>query len=305
MPASPAAKGGAKIRKYTRRDYMGLAYISIWVVGMLLFQLYPFFSSLYYSFTNYNIAKADFVGISNYVKLFTQDAEFFNSVKVTALYTLMTVPGKLIMALLVALILNTKLKGINLVRTVYYLPSLMGGSIAVSILWKLMFADTGIVNNLLSQIGLPSISWLGSTSMALPTICMLEIWQFGSSMVLMLAALKQVPAELYEAASIDGAKKLRQFFVITFPQISPIVFFNLIMQTIQAMQNFTSAFVVTNGGPMKATYVLGMKLYADGFSKFKMGYASATSWVIFVMIVVVTLILFGTSRFWVSYSDED
>ena len=145
---------------------------------------------------------------------------------------------------------------------------------------------------------------LGDPNQALRTICMMEIWQFGSSMVMFLAALKNVPADLYEAAEIDGASKVKMFFSITVPQITPIIFFNLIMQTIQALQNFTSAFVITDGGPMKATYVLGMKLYKEGFSYFKMGYASAISWIIFIVIMLITLVLFATSKWWVFYGDE-
>ena len=160
------------------------------------------------------------------------------------------------------------------------------------------------INVKLTTLHLPNVQWLGDPNQALRTICMMEIWQFGSSMVMFLAALKNVPADLYEAAEIDGASKVKMFFSITVPQITPIIFFNLIMQTIQALQNFTSAFVITDGGPMKATYVLGMKLYKEGFSYFKMGYASAISWIIFIVIMLITLVLFATSKWWVFYGDE-
>ncbi len=243
-------------------------------------------------------------GLDNYRYLFTKDTEFWNSVKVTVVYTLYTVPGKLVMALAVAVFLNRNIKGINLIRTLYYIPSLFGGSVAVSVLWKALFIDNGVINALLTGLSLPAIQFWGDPRYALKTICALEIWQFGSSMVMFLAALKQVPASLYEAASIDGAGKLQSFFRITLPQITPIIFFNLIMQTIQALQNFTSAFVITKGGPVKSTYVLGMKLYKEGFSYFKMGYASAISWAIFVMIVAVTMLLFRSSSVWVHYDDE-
>lgn len=292
-----------KRRIYTKRDRMGLLYVCPWLLGILLLQAYPFISSFIYSFAKYNIASFEWIGLENYQRLFTIDKDLLNSIKVTFGYVLITVPGKLIMAMIVALILNQSLKGINLVRTVYYIPSLMGGSVAVSILWKLMFMSDGVINNLLSRIGIAGPNWLGNPATALPTIGMLEIWQFGSSMVLLLAALKQVPRELYEAASVDGARRWRTFWSITFPCITPILFFNLIMQTIQAFQNFTSAFVVTNGGPNKATYVLGMKLYTEAFSNFKMGYASAVSWVMFALILIMTVILFGTSKLWVHYDD--
>lgn len=294
-----------KLRHYTKHDYMAFLYLMPWLVGLVVLQLYPFLSSFVYSFTDYKITGDPvFNGIANYVKLFTADNEFWISLRVTLTYTLYTVPGKLIMALAVAVFLNRQIKGINLIRTLYYIPSLFGGSVAVALLWKVMFMDTGVINSLLGSLGLPSIQWLGDPNMALPTICMLEIWQFGSSMVMFLAALKNVPRDLYEAAEIDGAGKVKSFFKITIPQITPIIFFNLIMQTIQALQNFTSAFVVTDGGPMKATYVLGLKLYKEGFSYFKMGYASAISWVIFAVILVVTVILFSTSGKWVFYGDN-
>ncbi|MDF2802816.1 MAG: binding-protein-dependent transport system inner rane component [Anaerocolumna sp.] len=292
-----------KVSAYTKRDMMGLVYIAPWIIGALLFQAYPFISSFIYSFSKYNIASFEWIGLENYKRLFTVDKDIINSIKVTFGYVFITVPGKLVIAMIVALILNQKLKAINLVRTIYYIPSLMGGSIAVAILWKLMFMSDGAINSVLSIIGIKGPNWLGNPSMALPTICLLEIWQFGSSMVLLLAALKQVPKELYEAAGVDGAGKWRTYWSITFPCITPILFFNLIMQTIQAFQNFTSAFVVTNGGPNKSTYVLGMKLYTEAFSNFKMGYASAVSWVMFVLIMIMTVVLFGSSKLWVHYDD--
>ena len=281
-----------KPKRYKKRDYQAFLYLMPWILGMLILQIYPFLCSFYYSFTNYQVSSSPiWSGLDNYRYLFTKDTEFWNSVKVTVVYTLYTVPGKLVMALAVAVFLNRNIKGINLIRTLYYIPSLFGGSVAVSVLWKALFIDNGVINALL-------------TGLSLPAICALEIWQFGSSMVMFLAALKQVPVSLYEAASIDGAGKLQSFFRITLPQITPIIFFNLIMQTIQALQNFTSAFVITKGGPVKSTYVLGMKLYKEGFSYFKMGYASAISWAIFVMIVAVTMLLFRSSSVWVHYDDE-
>ena len=292
-------------KKTMKREYQAYLYILPWIVGFAILQLYPFVSSFIYSFTDYTVgAKATFQGLANYKKLFTQDKEFWNSLKVTILFALYTVPGKLIMALAVAMFLNRDLKGINLIRTLYYIPSLFGGSVAVALLWRLMFLDNGVINAILSALHLPVIQWLGDTRYALRTICMLEIWQFGSSMVMFLAALKQVPRSLYEAAEIDGAGKVTRFFHITLPQISPIIFFNLINQTIQALQNFTSAQVITEGGPLKSTYVLGLKLYKEGFSYFKMGYASAISWVVFAAIMIFTLAIFASSKLWVHYADE-
>lgn len=292
-------------KKTMKREYQAYLYILPWILGFVILQLYPFVSSFIYSFTDYTVgAKATFQGLANYKKLFTQDKEFWNSLKVTILFALYTVPGKLIMALAVAMFLNRDLKGISLIRTLYYIPSLFGGSVAVALLWRLMFLDNGVINAILTALHLPVIQWLGDTRYALRTICMLEIWQFGSSMVMFLAALKQVPRSLYEAAEIDGAGKVTRFFHITLPQISPIIFFNLINQTIQALQNFTSAQVITEGGPLKSTYVLGLKLYKEGFSYFKMGYASAISWVVFAAIMIFTLAIFASSKLWVHYADE-
>ena len=282
-----------KTKRYKKRDYQAFLYLMPWILGMLILQIYPFLCSFYYSFTNYQVSSSpNWSGLDNYRYLFTKDTEFWNSVKVTVVYTLYTVPGKLVMALAVAVFLNRNIKGINLIRTLYYIPSLFGGSVAVSVLWKALFIDNGVINALLTGLSLPAIQFWGDPRYALKTICALEIWQFGSSMVMFLAAF------------IDGAGKLQSFFRITLPQITPIIFFNLIMQTIQALQNFTSAFVITKGGPVKSTYVLGMKLYKEGFSYFKMGYASAISWAIFVMIVAVTMLLFRSSSVWVHYDDE-
>ncbi len=298
-----------KMRKQSRavrkRNNKGWLYISPWVVGFLVLQLYPFLSSLYYSFTQYSVMSAPvWNGLDNYKTLFTIDSEFWNSLKVTLVYTLYTVPGKLVMALAVALLMNRDMKGINVIRTIYYIPSLFGGSVAVAILWKLMFMDDGVINALLNTLHLPNVQWLGNTKTAMLTICLLEIWQFGSSMVMFLAALKNVPRDLYEAAEIDGAGKVKCFFKITLPQITPIIFFTLINQTINALQSFTNAFVITKGGPLKSTYVLGMKLYNEAFKYYKMGYASAVSWVIFIIIMIVTALLFRSSSAWVYYSDD-
>jgi oligogalacturonide transport system permease protein len=213
------------------------------------------------------------------------------------------VPGKIIFALLVAVVLNMKLKAINLYRTIYYLPSILGGSVAISALWRVMFMKTGIINNITALLGIPALNWLGDTRYSLFTISMIEMWQFGSSMVIFLAALKQVPGEMYDAAKVDGAKKIRTFFNITLPMISTVTFFNVLMQTINALQNFTAAFVVTKGGPVKSTHLIGLKLYEDAFSKFSMGYASAQSWVVFAVIVLFTVIVFRSSSLWVYYND--
>lgn len=294
-----------KSRKMAKRNYQAYIYILPWLIGLVALQLYPFMSSFIYSFTDYNaFGKMNFIGLDNYIKLFTKDREFYKSLGVTIKYTLMTVPGKIILSLAIALMLNKARKGIGVLRTVFYLPSLFGGSIAVALLWKLMFMDSGLINSILNFFKIAPISWLGDPKVALFTLSTLEVWQFGSSMVMFLAALKQVPQSLYEAAGIDGANKVQAFLKITFPQITPILFFTIIMQTINALQNFTSAFVITKGGPVKSTYMLGLKLYNDGFAYHKMGYASASSWIIFMLILMVTLFLFGTQKYWVFYEDD-
>ncbi|MDF2942309.1 MAG: inner rane protein [Herbinix sp.] len=294
-----------KRSKSAKRGYKAYIYILPWLIGLMVLQLYPFVASLIYSFTNYNaFGKMNFVGLDNYIRLFTKDKEFYKSLGVTIKYTLLTVPGKIILSLAIAVMLNKARKGIGIMRTVFYLPSLFGGSIAVALLWKLLFMDSGLINSMLHVFGISPVSWLGDPKIALATLSSLEIWQFGSSMVMFLAALKQVPQSLYEAAGIDGANKIQAFLKVTFPQITPILFFTIIMQTINALQNFTSAFVITKGGPVKSTYMLGLKLYNDGFAFYKMGYASASSWVIFMLILSITLVLFGTQKFWVFYEDE-
>ncbi len=294
-----------KRSKIVKRGHKAYIYILPWLIGLAVLQLYPFIASLFYSFTNYNaFGKMDFVGLDNYIKLFTKDKEFYKSLGVTIKYTILTVPGKIILSLIIAVMLNKTRKGIGALRTIFYLPSLFGGSIAVALLWRLLFMDSGFINAILHIFRISPISWLGDPKVALVTLSSLEVWQFGSSMVMFLAALKQVPQSLYEAAGIDGANKVQAFFKITFPQITPILFFTIIMQTINALQNFTSAFVITKGGPVKSTYMLGLKLYNDGFAYHKMGYASASSWIIFLLILTITLILFGTQKYWVFYEDE-
>lgn len=292
------------VRKYPKNWRWGLLFILPWILGFCILQAYPLIMSLYYSFTDFSIlSDGEWVGLDNYTRLFTKDKYFVKSFLLTFKYALMSVPMKLIMALIVAMILNMKLKGINLFRTVYYLPSIMGGSVAISILWRFMFMKEGMLNKMLGALHIPAVNWLGDPDIALVTISLLVVWQFGSSMVLFLAGLKNVPTELYEAASVDGANKWIQFWRITFPMLTPVVFFNLIMQIIHALQEFTSAFIITNGGPNHGTYLMGVKIYEDAFQNLKMGYASASSWVMFVAILLITLLVFRSSSTWVFYND--
>jgi oligogalacturonide transport system permease protein len=233
-----------------------------------------------------------FVGVKNYIKMFTNDLTFYQSLKVTILYTLITIPIKLAFALLIAMILNVSIRGINLFRTIFYLPSILGGSVAIAIVWRFIFMRDGLFNQFLSTLSLPTADWLGNPDLTLGTISMLAVWQFGSSMVIFLAGLKQIPVSLYEASTIDGASRPRKFISITLPMLSPVILFNLVIQTIYALQEFTSVFIVTKGGPVKATYLYALMLYDEGFGYFRMGYASALAWIFFIIIMAITLIIF-------------
>jgi len=291
-------------KKYKRHKYIGLLYIAPWIIGFLIFQLYALSSSGYYSFTAYNLFEAPtWVGLKNYIKIFTNDHEFYQSLKVTILYVLGTVPPKIIFALFIAVVLNMNVKGIKIFRTIYYLPSILGGGVALSVIWRYLFEISGSINQMLAFIGIEGPNWLGDPKFALFTIGILPVWQYGSSMVLFLAALKQIPKEMYESADVEGASRMRKFFDRTLPCISPILLLNIIMQTINAFQNFTAAFVVTAGGPLKATYLYSIMLYHNAFEFLKMGYASAQSWLLFIMLMLLSLVIFKTSSRYTFYND--
>lgn len=289
------------IKKRIRlKENTGYLYILPWLLGFLLLQLYPLINSFWYSLTDIRMGgEYQFIGLENYIRMFTADRDVPGSIVVTLKYILMAVPAKLVFALAVAMLLNMKIRGIRVFRTIYYLPSILGGSVAISALWRVMFMKSGVINGILGT----SINWLGDPNYALATITLIDVWQFGSSMVLFFAALKQVPKDLYEAAQIDGAGKIRCFFKITLPMISPIILFNMVMQTINTIQNYTSAYIVTGGGPLKSTNVMSLKIYQDAFIKSNLGYASAESWVMFLMLLGLTGIIFASSKLWVFYSD--
>lgn len=291
--------------KYRAEDQRsGYLYILPWLIGFLAFQLYPFLASFVYSFTDFSVLKPmKFVGLQNYRRMFTADRLFWTSLKATVLYVLMAVPGKLIFSLFIAMVLNMKLKFINFFRTIYYLPSILGGSVAISILWRFLFSRDGTVNSFLNTLGIGSIDWLGSPNLALGTMGLLVIWQFGSSMVLFLAGLKNIPQELYEAARVDGAGRVKTFVKITLPMLSPVIFFNLIMQMINAFKEFNAPYLITQGGPLNSTYLYGVMLYENAFTYLKMGYASAQSWVLFAIIMGFTALTFKSSPYWTYYED--
>lgn len=285
--------------------FLGMAYVSPYIIGLCIFTAFPFLASLYLSFTDYDLLSTpEWVGLDNYERLFTRDRTFSKSLSVTLLYVFMTVPLKLCFALLVAVVLNYKLKAIGFFRTAYYVPSVLGGSIAIAVLWRYIFADVGLVNMGLTAIGMEPVNWFGDPQNALFTLTLLRCWQFGSAMVIFLAALQSVDRSLYEASSIDGATKWQQFRYITVPLITPVIFFNLIMQTVQAFQEFNGPYIITDGGPLKATYLLPLYIYDKAFKSFDMGYASAIAWILFVIIMVLTLIAFWSSKKWVYYAGD-
>ena len=284
---------------------LGLAYITPYLIGLLVFTAFPFLASLGLSFTDYNLIDPPYwIGLENYIYMFTKDKVFWKSLSVTLSYVFMTVPLKLAFALYIAHILNYRLKGINLFRTAYYVPSILGGSVAVAVLWRYMFADYGIINLILGTIGFDPIPWFGQPGWALFTITLLRLWQFGSAMVIFLAALQNVPQSLYEAAQIDGATKWQAFSKITIPLITPVIFFNFVMQTVQAFQEFNGPYIITQGGPLKSTYLLPLYVYESAFKNFEMGYGAALSWVLFTIVMILTLISFATSKYWVFYSGD-
>ncbi|MGG4554860.1 carbohydrate ABC transporter permease [Paenibacillus humicus] len=283
----------------------GYLFISPWLIGFLALTAYPMLLSLYYSFTNYTLMKPiEWIGMENYNRIFTADEKFVQSVKITFYYVLASVPLKLIAALLVAMLLNKAVRGISVYRTAIYFPSLIGGSIAVSLLWKNIFGVDGFFNKVLGVFGIPGTGWVTNPDTALWSLIVLSVWQFGSSMVIFLAGLKQIPTDLYEASSVDGAGKLRQFFNITLPMLSPTLYFNLIMGVINSFQVFTPAYVITAGGPMNSTYVYALYLYERAFSRYQLGYSSSLAWIMLLMIVVAAVAINVTSKYWVFYESD-
>jgi len=284
---------------------LGYAYLAPYLVGLVVFTAIPFLTSLYLSFTSYDLMSSpQWTGLSNYERLFTRDRTFDKSLTVTLIYVFSTVPLKLAFALFIAAILNYKLKFINFFRTAFYVPSILGGSIAIAVLWRYLFASEGLVNMILAGIGFSPVDWFGDPTNALFTITLLRCWQFGSAMVIFLAALQSIDKSLYEAASIDGAGKVTTFFFVTLPLLTPVIFFNLVMQMVQAFQEFNGPYIITQGGPLKSTYLLPLYIYEEAFKKFNMGYASAIAWVLFAIIMVLTIVAFWSSKKWVYYAGD-
>ncbi len=283
-----------------RESVAGVVFTLPFILGFLLFMLVPMGISLYYSFCDYNILSPPvFTGFKNYTNMF-HDETFFKAIGVTFYYALVSVPLRLIFALMVAMILLKTTKASGFYRAAYYLPSIIGGSVAVSILWKRMFAIDGVVNKLLSVFGLEEgISWLGNTKTAIWTLIILAVWQFGSSMLVFLSSLKQIPSTLYEAARVDGANSVTQFFKVTLPLLTPTIFFNLVMQMINGFLAFTQCYIITQGKPMNSTLFYTVYMYQQSFEYYNTGYGAALAWVMLAIVGLITLFLFATKRFWV------
>lgn len=292
---------------YEKEKYRGYLYILPWIIGFVGLTFIPFLCLFYFSFTDYNIVSAPkWTGLSNYIKIFTQDPKVFASMKATFQYVILSVPCKLITALIVAMLLNQKRKGIGIYRTLFYIPSIIGGSIAVAVMWKNLFSREGAVNSLIeTAFGIkPDISWIADPKTAMACLILLTMWQFGSPMIIFLAGLKNIPQSLYEAAEVDGANKFHCFFKITLPLLSPIIFFNLVMQIINGFMVFTQGLVITNGGPLNKTLFYQLYVYQQGFKQFNMGYASALSCVMLAIILILTALVFRSSDAWVYYESE-
>ena len=310
MPSeSPVANAaGPRIRPKKRRFKFPIAPFLLllpWLIGLAVFRAYPIARSFWLSLTHFHIMDdyPVFTGLDNYVRMFTNDHLFFASVAATLRFVFLGTPIVLIVAFFIAYVLNFKLKGVNLFRTAYYIPSILGGNVAVAILWRQMFRNDGLINAALGIFGIEPIFWLRTETFAPIVLVILSAWQFGSTMLIFLAGLQNVSPTLYEAAEMDGAKKYQQLFRITIPVISPILFFNTINVMLRHFQEFNAAFLITEGGPLNATLFMNLYIYQRSFAGFEFGYGSALTWILLLGIGAVTLILWLTSKFWVHYSD--
>jgi multiple sugar transport system permease protein len=301
--------------KAIRENLSSYAFLIPWLLGFFILTLYPMIYSLYLSFTQFNILQPPkWIGLRNYFVMFVgndqfpRDERFLNSLIVTFRFVFISVPLKLAFALAVAMLMNRKLKLIPFYRTLFYIPTLLGGSVAIAVLWRRLFAGDGVLNTILhGMFGINPPAWISNPKYALSTLILLSVWQFGSPMIIFLAGLKQIPQEYYEASSIDGAGKTRQFLAITLPSLSPIIFFNLVMQMISAFQSFTQAFIVSGGqgGPLDSTMFYSLYLYMKGFGFSEMGYASAMAWILLIIIGTLTALTFRASGSLVSYGSGE
>jgi multiple sugar transport system permease protein len=304
------ATGGSRgrPRRHVEMRREALAFyvcISSWLVGLIIFKTYPMLRSLYLSFTSYDLFTAPrFIGMQNYSALLG-DKLFWHSLAITAIYTLVSVPGTTVIGIASAMLLNHKdVKGINYWRTIYYLPSIVSG-VAVAVLWTYVFnPDYGLINTVLGWVGIHGPGWITSRKWALPSLILMSWWQIGQPMVIYLAGLRGIPSTLYDAAEIDGAGAWGKFWHVTIPMLSSTIFFNVVMTLIGSFQVFTSALVMTEGGPENATLFYVLYLYQNAFRFFRMGYAAALAWILFVIVIVCTLFVVRSSSFWVYYEAE-
>ncbi len=298
-------KKGADDKPGRGENRAAFLFLTPWLIGLVVITLGPMIASLYFSFTDYSLLQAPvFNGLDNYVRMF-EDPRLLNSLRVTFTYVLVSVPLQLAFALFIAMILDKGLRGLGIYRSIFYLPSLLGSSVAVAILWRQMFGTEGLINQLLALVGIDGPGWISNPDTALSTIILLHVWTFGAPMLIFLAGLRQIPDMYYEASSLDGASKVQQFFRITLPLLSPIIFFNLVLQMIAAFQSFTQAFIVSggSGGPSDSTMFFTLYLYQRGFANFDMGYASAMAWFLLVIIGAFTAVNFIAAKWWVFYDD--
>ena len=310
LSTSASAKSGAVGTSIWSRAWQnhapGYLFLLPWFIGFFGLTIGPIVTSLYLSFTHFDLLTAPrWTGVDNYVRMFTNDRNFTASMRVTFFFVIFSVPLKLAFALGVALLLNRGMRGLSVYRSLFYLPSLLGASVAIAILWRQIFAGDGLVNQFLALFGIVGPSWISNPNYSLWTLIVLSIWQFGSPMIIFLAGLRQIPQDMYEAASLDGAGKWRQFWKITLPMLTPVVFFNAIIQTIEAFKSFTPAFIISGGtgAPINSTLFYTLYLYNEAFSFFRMGYASALAWVLLAIVAAFTAFSFLTSKYWVHYDD--
>ena len=305
-PAMERTASPGRLARLWRDHSAGYLFLLPWFIGFFGLTIGPIVTSLYLSFTHFDLLTAPrWTGVDNYVRMFTNDRNFTASMRVTFFFVIFSVPLKLAFALGVALLLNRGMRGLSVYRSLFYLPSLLGASVAIAILWRQIFAGDGLVNQFLALFGIVGPSWISNPNYSLWTLIVLSIWQFGSPMIIFLAGLRQIPQDMYEAASLDGAGKWRQFWKITLPMLTPVVFFNAIIQTIEAFKSFTPAFIISGGtgAPINSTLFYTLYLYNEAFSFFRMGYASALAWVLLAIVAAFTAFSFLTSKYWVHYDD--
>jgi multiple sugar transport system permease protein len=290
-------------KKNDHENLAGYGFVLPWIIGFMAFTLIPMACLLYFAFTKYDLLSLpQFIGLDNFKGIF-EDEKFYQSLKVTFKYVLISVPLRLIVALGVAILLNRRFRLIGVYRTLFYIPSIIGGSVAVAVMWGRIFSRDGAINSLINMIlGIKvNLSWIADPNTALYSLILLSIWQFGAAMVIFLAGLKNISAEYYEAAVVDGANVYQKFFRITLPILTPVILFNLVMQIIGGFMTFTQGLVITNGGPMDQTLFFQLYVYRRGFQFFEMGYAAALSCIMLVIVSLFTALIFRSSKAWVHY----